>query len=1375
MADRFNLSDVMISYSRRDKPFVQKLERAITKTGRETWVDWEDIPPTVDWWQEIQAGIEAAHTFIFVISPNSIRSDVCYQEIEHAVLHNKRIIPVLYQEITDPADKERIHPALSTHNWIFFRQEDDARAAFKVLMGAIATDFDHVRQHTRLLVLANEWKDNHRKNSLLLRGDDLRNAEAWLQGASAKDPAPTGLQIAYITASRKSVSRVMRMGATVTGIVMMMLIGLTLFALTQSEMAQQSFSDLENAVGEVSTQQARLTELDATVAGAEGVAVAAGQTQAAAVETQVAAQTLGAEAGQEAQTAQAAEGTAQAAQATANANQQTAEAAQATSDAALSTSQVEQATVQAEAATAAAGQSTASSAQQTAQAAEGTAQAAADQAATQQAEADALRQTAEAAEQAAGDEAEEARENANAALTQAALQEIAAQTAAANANIAATQAAVQEFAAMTEAANAANAAATAAAEAIRAETEAARAAAEATNAAQIAATAVAEATNAAALNEVSNTSILMQEAQRQLELGNRPLALHLALQAVDRPGLTQPISVNTQLAFQEVVYSPGLQYILSAGDSVTAMTYNPSGTRLLTGDDSGEIVVWDVLTARRLWSVSPGDEEISSLSFSPAGNYFASRSEDHIRVWEPDPAEGPDNWKQKTIISTGYQYTYERSNIAFSRDGNRLVSTVDNHVHVWNTNDGQVVHTYSYGDFEEPNFVAYTDIGGGTHHITIAEDDNIHLYRVTYDAETNGFASELIQTIEQSGYVESMTHSPTGEYLVTGDTFGTVRIWRTSDYTLFRETQAHNEKVVSVAFNHDETQLITASEDATVRLWDFATGVQINQFRNPRGMYVSMVANPQYPYVATVNYAPFPFADNQIRILHLDDGRDSGQQLERENTDVHNLSFNADGDRLTVDSSRSTVYDSETWQQIQTFSPDGGQYNYDNLVAHHPLHSSTFATVTGDYFDSQEINICDEDGCERVDCWEFESDTDLRFSAISYSPSGADLVVWNDYPINESLFFLEPSINNSNWECHSRSVSSSTMTGMAFSPDGTRLATGHWDGDVIIWDVANKQPLFVLENAHSDEVHALAFGPDGLLLASGSHDFSIRLWNTANGTLFDEGFIGLYSEVSALAFHPSGTQLAGGGASGAIVLWNLDSQIILHTMYDHTREVTALAFHPDYPQLVSGDSSGNVHVRDIPTINSARARACNDLYVSHFTADELAVYSQYGVTGNHYCADAVVNQPLLIPMNTIVTVTPEGYIPAPPTRAPLPTVPTVTAVPSVTPTWTATMTPSSTTTIMPSQTVTLTVTPTATIMSSSTVTATSSSTVTATPSSTTTVMPSQTVTLTVTPTATLTPSSTVTATPSSTAVMVTATPTLTMPPPPTPTLVDNGG
>ena len=78
------MTDVFISYSRKDKAFVQQLHNTLITQEREVWVDWADIPLTSDWWAEIKAGIESAHNFIFVISPDSITSEVCDQELNHA-------------------------------------------------------------------------------------------------------------------------------------------------------------------------------------------------------------------------------------------------------------------------------------------------------------------------------------------------------------------------------------------------------------------------------------------------------------------------------------------------------------------------------------------------------------------------------------------------------------------------------------------------------------------------------------------------------------------------------------------------------------------------------------------------------------------------------------------------------------------------------------------------------------------------------------------------------------------------------------------------------------------------------------------------------------------------------------------------------------------------------------------------------------------------------------------------------------------------------------------------------------------------------------------------------------------------------------------
>lgn len=192
------MTDAFISYSRKDKTFVHKLHTAIEAEGRQAWVDWESIPLTTDWWAEIQEGIESTHTFVFVISPNSVASKVCAQEVEYANQHNKRIIPIVYRDVSP----QELPAILSKLNWVFFRESDDFHSAFAALIAAMDTDYEWLKAHTRLIRRAVEWNKQSRDPSYLLRGTDLADAEQHLTQHD-KEPALTNLQIEYILSSRQ--------------------------------------------------------------------------------------------------------------------------------------------------------------------------------------------------------------------------------------------------------------------------------------------------------------------------------------------------------------------------------------------------------------------------------------------------------------------------------------------------------------------------------------------------------------------------------------------------------------------------------------------------------------------------------------------------------------------------------------------------------------------------------------------------------------------------------------------------------------------------------------------------------------------------------------------------------------------------------------------------------------------------------------------------------------------------------------------------------------------------------------------------------------------------------------------------------------------
>jgi WD40 repeat protein len=70
---------------------------------------------------------------------------------------------------------------------------------------------------------------------------------------------------------------------------------------------------------------------------------------------------------------------------------------------------------------------------------------------------------------------------------------------------------------------------------------------------------------------------------------------------------------------------------------------------------------------------------------------------------------------------------------------------------------------------------------------------------------------------------------------------------------------------------------------------------------------------------------------------------------------------------------------------------------------------------------------------------------------------------------------------------------SGAVFGVAFSPDGTLLATAGYDQSVRLWDPANGAAVRIL-SGHADSVWGVAFSPDGTLLATGSWDKTSRLW-----------------------------------------------------------------------------------------------------------------------------------------------------------------------------------------------------------------------------------------------------------------------------------------
>ena len=194
------MKQLFVSYSRQDTEFTRRITDSLQADGMEAWVDWQDIPPSVDWMKEIQKGIEDADVFLFLVSPDSIASTICADEVAYAIQNGKRIIPLIVRDF----DAKSAPITIRHLNWIFFsRPQDEFERSFGNVLAAIRTDFDWVQVHRRLQVKALEWQRNHSEESFLLRGKDLKDAEAQLIVNGEKDPRPTELQNTFVSKSRE--------------------------------------------------------------------------------------------------------------------------------------------------------------------------------------------------------------------------------------------------------------------------------------------------------------------------------------------------------------------------------------------------------------------------------------------------------------------------------------------------------------------------------------------------------------------------------------------------------------------------------------------------------------------------------------------------------------------------------------------------------------------------------------------------------------------------------------------------------------------------------------------------------------------------------------------------------------------------------------------------------------------------------------------------------------------------------------------------------------------------------------------------------------------------------------------------------------------
>jgi WD40 repeat protein len=334
-------------------------------------------------------------------------------------------------------------------------------------------------------------------------------------------------------------------------------------------------------------------------------------------------------------------------------------------------------------------------------------------------------------------------------------------------------------------------------------------------------------------------------------------------------------------------------------------------------------------------------------------------------------------------------------------------------------------------------------------------------------------------------------------------------------------------------------------------------------------------------------------------------------RLSAEHGDLHGVAWSPDGKKLATGSALNTarVWDATSGKEVVQlmdqsqpvshleWSPDGTRLagiNKAGLVsvsslgkAEKPLVLGNRAVVTSLAWspDGNRLAIASED--KTVGIWDAntgrESGTltghDDSISSLAWSPDSTRLVTvgmgtWADR--NGRITFAASTIV---WDVQlgqlaTKRESGTPILGVAWSPDGARLATATQDHKTIISEAATGKEMVTL-NGHADAVLTVAWSPDGKRLLTGSADKTAKIWDARTGREL-QTLTGQSAEVVGVIWNPSGKKIAVSSSDGVVQIYTTDiheliavgrGRVTAHPSQQGCQKYLGLARCAAYPEL----------------------------------------------------------------------------------------------------------------------------------------------------------------------------------------------------------------